>query len=141
MEINININRSIKKITFFAALVFLITLTSCSSDNETNSNIAISPPSWIQGAWMEEGQSAGFKFTSNDLIVILPGGVQQSQRELLLLGSNSGQSVSATDQIRSDYYSVTLKYPPGQSVTYTFTKLTNSSIAWTAAPDSVLYKQ
>lgn len=130
----------LRKTTFFAVLVFLITLTSCSSDSETNSDIAITPPEWIQGTWMQEG-SNGFKFTNNDLILMLLGGAQQSQKELLLVAAKSDQSVSATNGGSSDSYSLTFNLSAGQSVVYIFEKLSDNSITWTGASGSVFIKQ
>lgn len=131
-----------KKTTLFTALIFSMILISCSSDSDKNSNssIKISPPAWIQGTWWEEGQISGFRFTSNDIITLVST-IQQSQRELLKLGADAGQTVSAKDESTSDYYSVELNFPAGQTVIYSFNKLSDNKINWTSSPSSIYTKQ
>lgn len=131
-----------KKIALFTTLILSIILTSCSSDSDGNSSssININPPAWIQGTWWEEGQVSGFKFTSNDIITLFSN-TQQSQRELLELGESAGETVSASDESTSDYYSVELNFPAGQTVIYSFNKLTDNQINWTTVSASVYTKQ
>ena len=131
-----------KKITLFAALIFSTLLISCSSDSDNNSSssIQINPPAWIQGTWMDESQVTGFKFTSNDIVTI-NFNAQQSHRELLELGADSGQTVSANDESTSDYYSVELNFPAGQTVVYSFNRLSDNQINWTTVSSLVYNKQ
>ena len=67
-----------KKIFLF--LVALVGIVACSksdsgsSENGGNSSIAgYNPPYWIIGTWMDESNSTGFKFTSNNFCQIAGG--------------------------------------------------------------------
>lgn len=67
-----------KKIFLF--LVALVGIVACSkgdsssSEDGGNSSIAgYNPPSWIIGTWMDESNSTGFKFTSNNFCQIAGG--------------------------------------------------------------------
>jgi len=131
-----------KKYSLASIFAILLIITSCSSDsnNNSNANIKISPPGWIQGTWLDESQIVGFKFTNNDIITI-NFNTEQSQREILKLGADSGQTVSASDESTSNYYSVVLNFPAGQTVTYSFNKLSDNEINWTTISTSVFIKQ
>lgn len=117
-------------------------LFSCSSDDEsgTNSQIQINPPTWIQGTWMVEESSveSGYKFTSNDFILILLN-VQSSQREQLEFSLDSGLDASASDNSTENFYSITLNFPPGQSISYTFDRISNTEIQTTTSGVTASY--
>ena len=128
------------KLTLWLLMAFAV-LSSCSSDDdEPSSNIQINPPAWIQGTWLAENNATGFKFTSND-IIILNTGIQQSHRESLEQFGNAGETVSANDESTSNNYSAELNYPAGQTVTYSFNKLSDNDISWVTISNIVLVKQ
>ncbi|TXD48160.1 MULTISPECIES: hypothetical protein [unclassified Polaribacter] len=133
-----------KTIYFFTIL--LITLSSCSSDNDSslNSKILINPPNWIQGKWLLEGGSAvgesGWSFTNNDFIIILAN-TEMSQRELFESLLNNGGEVSTSDVSTENSYSVTLNSPQGITVIYSFTKVSNTKITWDRISNSIYNKQ
>tara|TARA_R110000744_G_scaffold209048_12_gene327853 strand:- start:1781 stop:2194 length:414 start_codon:yes stop_codon:yes gene_type:complete len=61
------------KLTLPLGILFLfLIITSCSSEDNTdsniNSNFKFNPPTWIQGIWFEENSLSGYKFTSDDII-------------------------------------------------------------------------
>jgi hypothetical protein len=125
--------------------ILMIALSSCSSDDDSTSNsqIQINPPNWIQGKWLADvttGGETGWRFTNNDFITIAAN-TEMSQREQLQLVSNNGADVSANDTSTDNTYSVTLNYPGGQSPTYSFTKISNTEIAWDIVPNAVYTKQ
>lgn len=124
----------IKQIIRASIFLFIIT-TSCSSnnDNDSNTSIQINPPTWIQGTWLESvDPDIGWRFTSNDIISIISN-VEMSQKEQLELGANNGQDVSVEEEITSDYYSVQLNYPAGNTVNYYFEKLSETQISLSPA--------
>ncbi|MFH6767529.1 hypothetical protein V8G56_02180 [Gaetbulibacter aquiaggeris] len=118
----------------------LLVLNCSTNDRDSSSSIQINPPAWIQGTWMDESQVTGFKFTSNDIVTI-NFNAQQSQRELLELGADVGEEVSANDESTSDYYSVELNFPAGQTVIYSFNRLSDNQINWATVSGSVYTKQ
>lgn len=125
-------------------ILFLLmtVLYSCSSDDEgvANSQIQINPPTWIQGTWMMEEPSveSGFKFTSNDFILILLN-VQSSQREQLQIALDSGSDASASDNSTDNSYSITLNFPAGLSTSYTFDRISDTKIQTTTSGVTASY--
>jgi hypothetical protein len=131
------------KKTIYFLTILLITLTSCSSDNDSSSNILINPPNWIQGKWLLEGSvvgESGWRFTSNDFILIQVN-TEVSQREQLEQFSNNGQEVSASNTSSDNSYSVTLNSVGGQTITYSFTKISDTEISWNTIANSIYIKQ
>lgn len=123
-----------KKIIFLALAIS--TLFGCSSDSSSPSNqsIQINPPSWIQGTWLQGlTLTSGFRFTSNDVIVI-QFGTEQSVRGQITL-------ISASDETTQNTYKVTSNFPSGQTIIYSFTKISDTEIRWDAVPTSIFTKQ
>jgi hypothetical protein len=133
------------KKTIYFLTIFIVILSSCSSDNDSssNSNIQINPPDWIQGKWLLEGAlvgESGWRFTNNDFILIQVN-TEVSQRGQLEQFANSGQEVSANDTFSDNSYSVTLNSIGGQSTTYSFTKVSDTKISWNTVATSLYIKQ
>ena len=71
------------RIKFAKLILFLITLfffISCSKteDDKTKSTSSFAPPSWIQGAWVDNVSSStknGYKFDSSDVYLVIFGNV------------------------------------------------------------------
>ena len=129
-------------------LFSLLLMLSCSnSDNNTNSsNSDFHPPVWIQGRWLQQGSIGSngvlFNFSEKDFCFTNIGIANQCQQEFvnqLRLSSNS--NVVVTEIITAAKYTAEIKYQAGQSFIYSFRKLSNNSIEWTAVPGSVLIKQ
>jgi hypothetical protein len=134
-----------KKIFLLFATFLIINLTSCSTDDSSGSSsvIQINPPSWIQGKWLQpsaQSLETGWRFTSNDFIII-QANVELSQRQQLQTFLDNDQDVSASDSFTDSTYEVILNYLGGQSVTYSFTKLSDTSITWDSVPSSIFDKQ
>lgn len=143
-KINFKTKFTMKKTIYFLT-IFIITLTSCSSenDNSSNSNILINPPEWIQGKWLLEDSivgESGWKFTNNDFILI-QANTEISQREQLEQFANNGQEVSANDSSSDNSYSVTLNSIGGQTTTYSFTKISGTKISWNTVANSIYTKK
>ena len=130
-----------KKFYFIILAVFIMSLSSCSSDDNGSSNSQINPPNWIQGLWMTgEGLAdTGFRFTSNDITIILIN-TEVSQKGYIKQFTDAGQNVSTNEEMDENSYSIILNYPAGQSVTYSFTRISDSKITWDAVNNSVYIK-
>lgn len=115
----------------FFSLIFLISLTSCSSDDSIGPNSAsINPPSWIIGIWNSEYVDIqSFEFTPSDIITI-QGGVSISLEEQINFYTSNGQDVSIEETKTDDYYSLTANLPAGQSVTYSFDRISENSFIY-----------
>jgi hypothetical protein len=69
------------------------------------------------------------------------GIAKQCQQEFVDMYRKFGNAVTVTETITTTTYTAEIKYLGGQSVIYSFRKLSNNSIEWTAVAGSVLIKQ
>ena len=121
-------------------------MLSCSNsdDNTTSSNSDFHPPVWIQGNWELEGAGSSgvlFSFTANDFCMTTMGLTKQCQQEFVNQVRQPGNAVTVTETITATTYTAEIKYYAGQSIIYSFRKLSNTSIEWTSVPGSVFIKQ
>jgi hypothetical protein len=122
-------------------------MLSCSNldDNTNSSNSDFHPPSWIQGNWNQEVSvgSSGvlFSFSANDFCFTNAGLTKQCQLEFVNQIRKFGNTVTVTETITPTAYTAEIKYFAGQSVIYSFRKLANNKIEWTAVTGSVFIKQ
>ncbi|MFV8345952.1 hypothetical protein [Flavobacterium sp. ZB4P13] len=134
-----------KKLLFAFTAFLLFSCSNSDDDNGSNSsNSDFHPPAWIQGTWIQEGSTAsinnGFSFSSSDLCTLLLT-TEQCQKGLIDLIRKSGQAVTVNETITSTSYTAKITYYGGQSVTYSFRKLSNTSIEYMAVSGSVFIKQ
>ena len=132
-----------KKISILLLLA-LVCSCSKSDDSTSSSNSDFHPPAWIQGNWGQESSiSVGvlFSFSVNDFCFTNMGIAKQCQQESVDWNRKYGNAVTVTETITSTTYTAEIKYSNGQSVIYSFRKLSNNSIEWTAVAGSVLTKQ
>ena len=132
-----------KKISILLLLA-LVCSCSKSDDSTSSSNSDFHPPVWIQGNWGQESSiSAGvlFSFSENDFCMTNMGIAKQCQQEFVNMYRKYGNAVTVTETITSTTYIAEIEYLGGQSVIYSFRKLSNNSIEWTAVAGSVLIKQ
>ncbi|MEZ7500752.1 hypothetical protein QO200_18710 [Flavobacterium sp. Arc3] len=126
---------------FTALLIF-----SCSSSDDSSgtSSSDINPPTWIQGTWKQEGalqgQGLGFKFSSNDFCTLILNGDLCTQGQIDSF-RKAGEKVTVEETISSTSYSAKINYPMGQSVTYSFSKISNTEIKWESSAGVVFIKQ
>ena len=97
---------------------------SSSNSNKTH----FSPPNWIQGVWADEAINYhGFKFTKNDFIVhydyTYDYGISYNSRINLI-----SHSLSATEQISSSEYHITILHLSTNTTDYNFTKVSDNEI-------------
>ena len=123
------------RIKFTKLILFLITLfffISCSKTaDDTKSESAFSPPSWIQGAWTDNSSSeweSGFKFDSTDVYMIIF--VEVIETGFVATGVVT-KHLTSTDSEFS--YSSPVEGTSGDTnysgtLTYVFTKETTSTI-------------
>lgn len=135
------------KKVFLLCSLFLMLSCSNSDDNSSSSNSDFHPPAWIQGNWIQEGSIAAsrilFSFSANDFCLTNMGLSKQCQQEFVNQVRQPGNvnNVTVTEIITSTTYTAEIKYFAGQSMIYSFRKLSNNSIEWTAVPGSVFIKQ
>lgn len=132
-----------KKVLLLCSL-FLLLSCSNSDDSANDSNSDFNPPAWIQGNWELEGSGSSgilFSFTATDFCMTTLGIAKQCQQEFVNLYRKPGNPVTVTETITATAYTAEIKYLGGQSIIYSFKKLSNTSIEWTASAGSVFIKQ
>lgn len=128
-------------------LFSLFLLLSCSNSDDNTSNSDFHPPAWIQGNWLQNGVmgSSGvvFSFSANDFCFTTMGLAKQCQQELVnqMRQPGNANAVTVTETITATNYTAEIKYFAGQSVIYSFRKLSNNSIEWASVQGSVFIKQ
>ena len=121
-------------------------MLSCSNTgaNSDSINSDFHPPAWIQGNWIQAASGTSgtmFSFTANDFCVTNMGVARQCQQEYVNQIRQPGISVTVSETITATTYIAEIKYYAGQTVIYSFKKLSNTSIQWTAVTGSVFIKQ
>lgn len=117
---------------------------SCSKTSSSSSSASINPPSWIQGMWelkMNGTAYLGFEFTNNDIKTYQMGNQISSQKSFIDQYSSAGKSPKTTETIATDSYDIIIDYGTGQSVHYTFTKKSTTTIAYVQASNAVYTKK
>ena len=116
-------------------LLLLALVYSCSNSNDSgnSSSTSINPPSWIQGTWIQVGGSGGYKFTTNDLILIGSGSSQTSFSNAVNQTNASGGNATVHEIITSNSYNIDITIGIHTDSFY-FNKITNTKIEWVNDP-------
>lgn len=133
-----------KKLLYLFSLLFLFSCSN-SDDNSNSSNSDFHPPIWIQGNWIQEGDigipGVLFSFTANDFCITNMGVTKQCQQEFVNQMKQASNTVTVEETTTATTYTAEINYFAGQSVIYSFRKLANNKIEWTAVNGSVFTKQ
>lgn len=121
------------------SFIFLALCTSCSSNDDENTNLAnfINPPEWILGTWMDKSepvwsQTGGFRFTNNNLLDLTSdGSIVVNLKEGLKQGINAGV-ISVKENSTSTNYSLEIISSGAVTSSYQFSKGNND--------DNIVYK-
>ncbi|MXO06171.1 hypothetical protein [Flavobacterium sp. HBTb2-11-1] len=93
-----------RKITCILAVFFVLISCSSTEDSQTAQN-QISPPSWIQGTWMQTSGNAssgiGYKFSSDNICSILLT-TQNCYKEMMETYKNTGAKTSTSESVKTD---------------------------------------
>lgn len=117
-------------------LLSAIIATSCSQSNDSGSSTIssyINPPTWIQGTWIQAGGSGGYKFTTNDFILIGSGSSQTSFSNAVNQTNASGGNATVHEIITSNSYNIDITIGV-HTDSYYFNKITNTKIEWVNDP-------
>ena len=129
----------IKQLIYVLAILLLsLTIFSCAKKSDTSSTTTTSfaPPSWIQGAWVDNVSSSsksGYKFDSSDVYVIFYG--QLIETGYVAVGALTEHLTSTESEFS---YSSPVSGTSGSTsysgtLTYVFTKETTSTIKLTGS--------
>jgi hypothetical protein len=128
-------------------LFSLFLLLSCSSSDDSNGSSGrdFNPPTWIQGTWIQENElglpGVKFSFSNHDFCMTNSGISAQCQQAFVDQFRQQTNDVSVIENITATTYTAEIKYFAGQSIIYSFKKLNNNSMEWTAVPGAVFTKQ
>tara|TARA_B100002051_G_scaffold272974_1_gene310776 strand:+ start:509 stop:955 length:447 start_codon:yes stop_codon:yes gene_type:complete len=144
------------KLVFFSLLLLTI---GCKSDDDSIKNeeikIALNPPEWIKGVWIDETLTEngdfGWKFTDDDAIWIIGGSESfslksRAQYEIDISSQANNQNDVLRETFGENFYKITeISYDGGYLESdYYFEKENNSIIIWKSGPgfeDYVLTKR
>lgn len=123
-----------KKISIFLLLAFVSSCSSSpdNSSNNSSSNSNINPPSWIQGTWIQDGGTGGYKFTSNDFILV-GSSSQTSFANAVTQTKATGGNASVIETITSNSYNIDITIGI-RTDSYYFNKITTTKIEWINDP-------
>lgn len=123
-----------KKILLISLTFLLIYCSSSSDDNSTNVANQITPPSWIQGTWLETTSTDPlitqpvFRFKSNDFCV-LSSNVEACNAQNIQQAAQSGATTNVQQTITDSEYTLSMTIQ-SQTTTYSFIKISNTKIEY-----------
>lgn len=130
--------------TLIICLFAFTLLQSCSKDDDdSSSSNKISPPSWIQGSWLDKteptwAQIGGMKFTKDNLIEL-----SADNKEILSYKSSFSGIMDVTQNSTNNSYSLKIETFGTTVIDYYFEKGTDNTIIYTlnSTHNVVLTKQ
>lgn len=123
-----------KKILLISLTFLFLSCSSSSDDNASNSSNQITPPSWIQGTWLQTMSTDPlitqpvFRFKPDDFCVI-SSSIEICQAQSILQAAQSGASTNVEQTINDNEYRLSMTIQ-GQTTTYRFIKISNTKIEY-----------
>ena len=123
-----------KKILLISLTFLFLSCSSSSDDNSNNSSNQITPPSWIQGTWLQTMSTDPlitnpvFRFKSNDFCVI-SSSLEICQAQSIQQAAQSGASTNVEQTINDNEYRLSMTIQ-GRTTTYRFIKISNTKIEY-----------
>jgi hypothetical protein len=123
-----------KKILLISLTICLLSCSSGSDDNSSNSSYQITPPSWIQGTWLQTITTDPlitnpvFRFKPNDFCSI-SSGLETCQAQSIQQAAQSGASTNVEQIINDNEYQLSMTIQ-GQTSTFRFIKISNTKIEY-----------
>lgn len=123
-----------KKVLLIGLTFLFLSCSSSSDENSSNSTNQITPPSWIQGTWLQTMSTDPlitqplFRFKPNDFCVI-SSSVEICQAQNIQQAAQSGASTNVEQTINDNEYRLSMTIQ-GQTTTYRFIKISNTKIEY-----------
>lgn len=123
-----------KKILLISLTLLILSCSSSSDNNSSNSSNQITPPSWIQGTWLQTMSTnpiitqPAFRFKPNDFC-ILSSNLEICQAQSIQQATQSGASTNVEQTINDNEYRFSMTIQ-GQTTTYSFIKISNTKIEY-----------
>lgn len=123
-----------KKILLISLTFLFLSCSSSSDDNSNNSSNQITPPSWIQGTWLQTTSTDPLitdpfcRFKSNDFCFILSSS-EICQAQNIQQAAQSGASTNVEQIINDNEYELSMTIQ-GLTTTYRFIKISNTKIEY-----------
>ena len=118
--------------TTIKALLILIVSISCSSDDDSNTEVSssINPPDWILGSWSLDNvvSNSGFSFKEDDFCSIFSNAETCFREQVNNAGSVNLKS-DIIEDATADNYSITIVLGSLTSV-YQFKRISDTKIEW-----------
>lgn len=123
-----------KKILLISLTFLFLSCSSSSDDNTSNSSNQITPPSWIQGTWLQTMSTDPLitqpflRFKPNDFCVI-SSSLETCQAQSIQQAAQSGASTNVEQTINDNEYRLSMTIQ-GQTTSYRFIKISNTKIEY-----------
>lgn len=123
-----------KKLILFSLMAIFFSCSSDSNNEESSSNNQITPPSWIQGTWIQTLATAPlitqplFRFKSNDFCLV-SSNMELCNAESIKQVSQAGAKTNIQQTITDNEYTLSMTIQ-GQTTTYSFIKISNTKIEY-----------
>lgn len=115
----------------YVLMAFLVFSCSNSDDSSSASSSDFNPPAWIQGTWKQEGttpeEGMDFKFSAHDFCMS-SFAIEQCYKGMMDLMRMGGEKPTVEETITSSSYSAKITLVAGQSITYSFRKISDTEI-------------
>lgn len=138
-----------KKIILISLTLLFLSCSSSSDDNANNSNNQITPPSWIQGTWLQTMSTDPvitqplFRFKPNDFCV-LSSILEICNAQNIQQASQAGATTNVQQTIKDSEYTLSITIQ-SLTTTYSFIKISNTKIEYVnptnGLPNVLLTKQ
>lgn len=121
-----------RKLILFSLMTIFFSCSSDSNDEPSSLNNQITPPSWIQGTWLQTMSTNPlitqpiFRFKSNDFCV-LPSNLEICNAESIKQALQAGAKTSIQQTITDSEYTLTMTIQ-GQTTTYSFIRKSTTKI-------------
>jgi hypothetical protein len=123
-----------KKILLISLTFLFLSCSSSSDDNSSNSSNQITPPSWIQGTWLQTMSTdllitnPVFRFKPNDFCV-LSSSLEICNAQNIQQASQAGATTNVQQTITDNEYTLSMTIQ-SQTTTYKFIKISNTKIEY-----------
>ncbi len=123
-----------KKILLISLTFLFLSCSSSSDDNANNSNNQITPPSWIQGTWLQTIATDPlitqplFRFKPNDFCV-LSSSLEICNAQNIQQASQVGATTNVQQTITDNEYTISITIQ-SQTTTTSFIKISNTKIEY-----------
>jgi hypothetical protein len=128
-----------KKLIYLVLTVLIVSCSSDDSSSSSNSSINITPPSWIQGIWLQDLPfELGFEFKTDDFCTVNMSNTYCFKADLEQIQEQNVIDANVEQEITDSYYLLEITIG-GNTTAYEFDKVSATEISTTAGGTTTIY--